>query len=126
MVDARPSLNALLALARDHRMTPAERREQRISFVMGQYNFDRPPEEQITRAQVIEICGLGPDPEAEPSAMAGAHLSDAEVASRVRMLRRTDIDHEAVCTMARDRIVHLSQQVARLRAGAADIEISHA
>ena len=46
----------------------------------------------------------------------GAHLSDAVVAGRVRMLMRNDLDHEAVCCMARDRIRDLSREVARLRA----------
>ncbi len=39
---------------------------------------------------------------------AGGHLSDLEIADRVRMLMRTDLDHEAVCVMARDRIKYLS------------------
>ena len=43
--------------------------------------------------------------------IAGAHLSDEEVAGKVRMLMRQDIDHEAVVTMARDRIVYLSQRM---------------
>lgn len=38
----------------------------------------------------------------------GAHLSDKEVGLRVRMLMRDDLDHEAVCCMARDRIRYLS------------------
>lgn len=43
-------------------------------------------------------------------------LSDREVASRVRMLMRGDLDHELVCLMARDRIMALSQENAELRA----------
>jgi len=39
---------------------------------------------------------------------AGSHLSDAQVAHSVRMLMRDDLDHEAVCVMARDRICYLS------------------
>ena len=46
--------------------------------------------------------------------LAGAHLSDAEVAGRVRMLMRTDLDHEAVCVMGRDRIQWLSAVNAEL------------
>lgn len=42
------------------------------------------------------------------SGQIGADLSDAQVASRVRMLMRDDLDHEMVCVMARDRIRHLS------------------
>ena len=45
---------------------------------------------------------------------AGAHLDDVEIASRVRMLMREDIDHEMVCVMARDRILSLSKQCADL------------
>lgn len=48
--------------------------------------------------------------------LAGDHLSDSEVASNVRMLMRDEIDHEAVCITARDRIMWLSQEVERLRA----------
>lgn len=44
-------------------------------------------------------------------AIAGEHLSDMEVAGRVRMLMRADLDHEAVCTLARDRIVYLADQL---------------
>jgi len=43
-------------------------------------------------------------------------LSDLTVASRVRMLLRSDLDHESVCTLARDRIVWLHDEVERLRA----------
>lgn len=41
----------------------------------------------------------------------GAHLGDMEVAGRVRMLMRTDLNHESVCTLARDRIVYLSDRL---------------
>lgn len=43
--------------------------------------------------------------------------SDMWMASKVRMLYRTDLDHEATVTGARDRIVFLSQELhkARLR-----------
>ena len=47
--------------------------------------------------------------------MAGEHLTDQQVADAVRMLMRDQIDHEAVCTMARDRIVALSAQVTELQ-----------
>lgn len=40
--------------------------------------------------------------------------SDAEVASRVRMLLRWDWDHELVCVLARDRIMQLSDRVKTL------------
>jgi len=41
-------------------------------------------------------------------------LSDLEMASKVRMLFRDTLEHEAVCCGARDRIMYLSQQVDRL------------
>jgi hypothetical protein len=43
--------------------------------------------------------------------LAGGHLSDDDVARVVRMLYRDDVDHEGVCTVARDRIVWLSGQL---------------
>jgi len=46
----------------------------------------------------------------------GGHLSHDEVASKVRMLMRHDLDHEAVCNMGRDRIVWLAGQVDALQA----------
>jgi len=46
----------------------------------------------------------------EKDKMAFAHLSDLEMAGKVRMLYRSDLDHEAVCVGARDRIMYLSQQ----------------
>lgn len=45
----------------------------------------------------------------------GANFSDIEVAGKVRMLMRGDLNHESVCVMARDRIMALSKEVARLR-----------
>ena len=44
-----------------------------------------------------------------------ADRSDIEVAGRVRMLLRSDLNHEFVCCAARDRIMYLSQENARLR-----------
>ena len=38
-------------------------------------------------------------------------LSDMGMASKVRMLYRTDLDHEATVTGARDRIIYLSQSL---------------
>ena len=43
--------------------------------------------------------------------MCMGHMSDIEVARIVRMLMRTDMDHEAVCVASRDRIMYLSQRV---------------
>jgi len=46
--------------------------------------------------------------------IAAGHLAHGVVAGKVRMLMRTDLDHEAVCTMARDRIVWLAGRVEAL------------
>ncbi|TIX28847.1 hypothetical protein [Mesorhizobium sp.] len=51
----------------------------------------------------------------------GAHLTDVEVAGAVRMLMSGDcpvpvLNHEMVVCMARDRIMALSKEVARLTA----------
>lgn len=43
------------------------------------------------------------------------HMSDEWIADRVRMLVRTDLWHEAICTAGRDRIMRLSLEVAELR-----------
>lgn len=43
-------------------------------------------------------------------------LSHEEAAGTVRMLLRSDLDHETVTCMARDRILHLAQENERLRA----------
>lgn len=42
--------------------------------------------------------------------IAAAHMSDIEVAGEVRMLMRDQLDHEAVCCTARDRIVCLHEE----------------
>lgn len=47
---------------------------------------------------------------------AGGQYTHNQVASRVRMLYRFDLDHEGVCLMARDRIVWLAARVAELEA----------
>jgi hypothetical protein len=43
-------------------------------------------------------------------------LTHEEAAGMVRMLLRNDLDHESVCCMARDRILHLAQENERLKA----------
>jgi hypothetical protein len=48
------------------------------------------------------------------SELTGGHLSHDEVAGKVRMLMRTDFDHEAVCMMARDRIKWMEWEINRL------------
>jgi len=52
--------------------------------------------------------------EVKKETMCGAQYSDIDVAHKVRMLMRGQLDHEAVCTMGRDRIMYLSQRVSRL------------
>lgn len=47
-------------------------------------------------------------------------LSHEEAAGTIRMLMRDQLDHEAICCMARDRILHLAQENERLR-----VELSH-
>lgn len=51
----------------------------------------------------------------EKDTMAFGHLTDLQMAGKVRMLMRSDLDHEAVCVGARDRIMYLSQQIESLR-----------
>jgi hypothetical protein len=41
--------------------------------------------------------------------------SDEWVANAVRMLGRHDLDHEAICSAARDRIMRLSLEVEKLK-----------
>jgi len=43
--------------------------------------------------------------------IAYGYKSDIEIADMARMLMRNDLNHEAVCTATRDRIMYLSQQV---------------
>lgn len=53
--------------------------------------------------------------------MAGEQFTDVHVASMVRMLMRDQLDHEAICIMARDRIMALAQERDRLRAELAEV-----
>lgn len=51
-------------------------------------------------------------------------LTDAEMAGTVRMLTRNDLGHEPIVCAARDRILHLSQElerVATIKAAADDL-----
>jgi hypothetical protein len=43
-------------------------------------------------------------------------LTDEQVAGMVRMLGRSDLDHEMVCVAARDRIMALSAELEKLKA----------
>ena len=45
-------LDALLAAARNHKMTPAEHRSQRRSWVIGEIMLEHP---EMTREQVVAI-----------------------------------------------------------------------
>jgi hypothetical protein len=58
----------------------------------------------------------------EKEMMVFAELSDLEMASKVRMLMRGDLVHEAVCVGARDRIMYLSQQLAIALAKVEELE----
>ncbi len=46
----------------------------------------------------------------------GDNLTDSEMAGKIRMMMRDDLDHELVCVMARDRIISLSDQISTARA----------
>jgi hypothetical protein len=46
----------------------------------------------------------------------GADIGDMEVAGRIRMLMRGQLDHESVCTLARDRIVYLADRLGEIEA----------
>lgn len=55
-----------------------------------------------------------------PNYEAHGTMSDEWVADRVRMLSSGDIDHEAICCAARDRIMRLVLRVAALEGGYLD------
>ncbi len=46
----------------------------------------------------------------DPKTMTYGHLTDHQMADKVRMLMRDTLEHEAVCCGARDRIMFLHQQ----------------
>lgn len=58
----------------------------------------------------------------EKDEMVMGKLTDFQMASKVRMLMRWDLDHEFVCTGARDRIMYLSQECDRLTSSLAEKE----
>jgi hypothetical protein len=58
----------------------------------------------------LKFTHLGHDREADMP-----WLSHVEAAGMVRMLMRDQLDHESICCMARDRILHLAQENERLR-----------
>lgn len=47
-------------------------------------------------------------------------MTDAEMATKVRMLTRFDLDHELVCVAGRDRIIKLSRELQQLRDAVAE------
>jgi hypothetical protein len=51
--------------------------------------------------------------------LCGGHFTDDQVAFKVAMLGRNDVDHEAVLATARDRIRWLSRRLSALTTGAA-------
>lgn len=66
------------------------------------------PAEPVVEALTYDWNGCTDMPVSRPD------LSDFEVAAKVRMLMRDQLDHEFVCTLARDRIMGLSKRVAAL------------
>lgn len=61
-------------------------------------------------------------PHGDRREISAPHLSDEEVAGRVRMLMRDQLDHEAVCTLGRDRIMCLTEELATARARISELE----
>ena len=54
-----------------------------------------------------------------------ADKSDEQVAREVRMLMRDQLNHEGVCTMARDRIMCLTKEKATLQAEVVRLKTEH-
>lgn len=69
-------------------------------------SFGKMIKEAITPPQIVRTY----DWVGQTHEISCPNLSDKEVASRVRMLSRNDLDHEHVCLMARDRIMALSKE----------------
>lgn len=63
----------------------------------------------LVRTLIVRHAEIGAKPLAETC---GGHLSHDEAAATVRMLDRRDMAHEAVCMIARDRIVWLAARLA--------------
>lgn len=76
------------------------------------YCGNAPELDEVARAalRAKAVRNGGPDREA------CGHMSDEWVADRVRMLSSHDIDHEAICCAARDRIMRLVLKVLELEA----------
>lgn len=55
------------------------------------------------------------DLDGEKRPISASNMSDKEVAGAVRMLLRDQLNHEAVCVMARDRILCLAEEKQRLQ-----------
>lgn len=51
------------------------------------------------------------------SKLCAGHLTHDQVAAKIRMLMRDTIDHEMVCTMARDRIKWMAWRIQQLETG---------
>lgn len=86
---------------------------QRILSALTFHGWTR----EEAEATIREAMGEQKEPERKigDRPIAGAHLSDLEVAVQVRALMRDDLDHEAVLVTARDRILYLSEQLAETR-----------
>jgi hypothetical protein len=69
-----------------------------------------PELDEAGKAHMIEKAARSGGPKME----AHGTMSDEWVADRVRMLSQNDIDHEAICCAARDRIMRLTLQVRSL------------
>lgn len=68
-------------------------------------------------ARTLDVCpGYTRAQRSRADELALAHLSHKDLANRVRMLMRDDLDHEIVCAAARDRIAWLAARVEELEA----------
>lgn len=67
------------------------------------------PDESVVASQLAEHHARAVDNDLAKTA--GGGLSHDEAARQVRMLLRTDFNHEAVCQIGRDRIVWLARQL---------------
>ncbi|PSV00397.1 hypothetical protein [Photobacterium kishitanii] len=65
---------------------------------------------------------MGKEKHTNPAQIGLANKSDFDIATKVRALLKTDLDHEAVCVASHDRILYLSQKVARMEKALLEIE----
>jgi hypothetical protein len=81
-------------------------------FIRGE-RTEMPRRKRLAGSKMISVNGLAHE-------IQGGHLSDMEVAGQVRMLHRSQLDHESVCTLARDRIVYLADRLGEIENPAAE------